>query len=110
MQHNSLDAHIEIICIVTSAVVFQLTKDPATFLLPPSQGAEGCLLASRFEVAKKKSKNCERAMNETRGSVEKGELKPGGARAVPEDARGACWVRVGRRRWMANALVQARPN
>ena len=57
IQHNSLDAHIEIICIVTSAVVFQLTKDPATFLLPPSQGAEGCLLASRFEVAKKKSKN-----------------------------------------------------
>eukprot|EP00985_Skeletonema_marinoi_P006009 scaffold2603_cov168-Skeletonema_marinoi.AAC.1 len=46
----------------------------------------------------------------TRGSVEKGELKPGGARAVPEDACGACWVRVGRRRWMANALVQARPN
>eukprot|EP00985_Skeletonema_marinoi_P000354 scaffold126_cov142-Skeletonema_marinoi.AAC.10 len=42
----------------------------------------------------------------TRGSVEKGELKPGGARAVPEDACGACWVRVGRRRWMANALVQ----
>eukprot|EP00984_Skeletonema_dohrnii_P035459 scaffold35225_cov155-Skeletonema_dohrnii-CCMP3373.AAC.1 len=33
-----------------------------------------------------------------------------GARAVPEDARGTCWVRVGRRRWMANALVQARPN
>eukprot|EP00984_Skeletonema_dohrnii_P022320 scaffold11453_cov78-Skeletonema_dohrnii-CCMP3373.AAC.2 len=32
----------------------------------------------------------------TRGSVEKGELKPGGARAVPEDACGACWVRVGR--------------
>eukprot|EP00985_Skeletonema_marinoi_P002443 scaffold1019_cov97-Skeletonema_marinoi.AAC.21 len=49
---------------------------------------------------------------ETRGSVEKGELKPGGARAVPEDARarGVCLVRVGRRRWMANALVQARPN
>eukprot|EP00984_Skeletonema_dohrnii_P024112 scaffold13207_cov111-Skeletonema_dohrnii-CCMP3373.AAC.2 len=48
---------------------------------------------------------------ETRGSsVEKGELKPGGARAVPEDACGACWVRVGRRRWMANALMQARPN
>eukprot|EP00985_Skeletonema_marinoi_P027024 scaffold21542_cov129-Skeletonema_marinoi.AAC.1 len=46
----------------------------------------------------------------TRGSVEKGELKPGGARAEPEDACGACWVRVGRRRWMANALVQARPN
>ena len=31
---------------------------------------------------------------------------------MPEDARarGVCLVRVGRRRWMANALVQARPN
>eukprot|EP00985_Skeletonema_marinoi_P006599 scaffold2855_cov172-Skeletonema_marinoi.AAC.1 len=37
------------------------------------------------------------AVSETRGSVEKGELKPGGALAVPEDACGACWVRVGRR-------------
>eukprot|EP00985_Skeletonema_marinoi_P007574 scaffold3335_cov139-Skeletonema_marinoi.AAC.3 len=48
-------------------------------------------------------------VDETRGSVERGELKPGGARAVPEDACGACWER-GSRRWMANTLVQARTN
>jgi len=54
MQHNSLDAHIaEILCIVSSAVVFQLTKDPATFISPLYQGAEGCLLVASFEVAKK---------------------------------------------------------
>ena len=29
--------------------------------------------------------------------VEKGELKPGGARAGPEDACGACWAGIGRR-------------
>ena len=42
--------------------------------------------------------------------VEKGEFKPGGARVGPEDACWACWVRMGRRMWLANALVQARPN
>ncbi len=30
-------------------------------------------------------------------SVEKEEFKPGGARAGPEDACAACWVRTGRR-------------
>ncbi len=43
-------------------------------------------------------------------SVEKEEFKPGGARAGPEDACGACWVQTGRRMWKADALVQARPN
>ncbi len=40
-------------------------------------------------------------------SVEEEEFKPGGARAGPEHACGACWVRTGRRMWKANALVQA---
>eukprot|EP00985_Skeletonema_marinoi_P001406 scaffold568_cov93-Skeletonema_marinoi.AAC.4 len=36
-------------------------------------------------------------LNQTRGSVEKGELKPGGARAVPEDALlGTGWSPRGR--------------
>ena len=43
-------------------------------------------------------------------SVEKEEFKPGGARAGPEDACAARWVRTGRRMWKANAFVQARPN
>eukprot|EP00984_Skeletonema_dohrnii_P022108 scaffold11221_cov144-Skeletonema_dohrnii-CCMP3373.AAC.3 len=61
---------------------------------------------------KSKLSNSELALSTAAAAAaetEKGELKPGGARAVPEDACGACWVRVGRRRWMANALVQARP-
>ncbi len=39
-------------------------------------------------------------------SVEEGEFKPGGTRVGPGDACGACWVRIGRRMWLAKALVQ----
>ena len=40
-------------------------------------------------------------------SEKRGEFKSGGTRVGPEDVCGACWVRIGRRMWLANALVQA---
>eukprot|EP00984_Skeletonema_dohrnii_P012539 scaffold5101_cov224-Skeletonema_dohrnii-CCMP3373.AAC.2 len=78
----------------------ELGLGDAYVMISKMNGSGRCKKAGRYSAS----------TYNTRGTVEKGELKPGGARAVPEDARGACWVQVGRRRWMANALVQARPN